>query len=292
MQEQEQRHSRSFPALAEVNTMPFTAKNFSLDFKDGAAVMAVINLTPDSFYEGSRYSSQQAVEYAKQACEKGAAILDIGAQSTAPDSTPITDEEEIERLIEPLKAIRKACHVPISVDTFSLRVAKAALENGADIINDVSGKASYEMAELISAHGAGWIVMHTGGLSSAEERNEITDIKEEINSFFEKAIRTAEEKSLSRNQLCLDPGIGFGKSREDDLDIIANFYKLKSHGCAKLAALSRKRVTKLCGDALTGTVISNAACIAGGADIIRVHDIEQGFAAAKMAKLLTEARNG
>ncbi len=272
--------------------MPFVTKNFSLDFNSSTAVMAVINLTPDSFYEGSRYSFQQAVEYAVQACEKGVAILDLGAQSTAPDSSPITDEEEIERLIEPLKAIRSACNVPISVDTFSIEVAKAALENGADIINDVSGKASSEMAELIAEYNAGWIIMHTGGLSSAEERDDTTDITDEINSFFEEAVRIADEKSLSRNQLCLDPGIGFGKSREDDLNIIANFCKLRSHGCAKLAALSRKRVTKLCGDALTGTVISNAACIAGGADIIRVHDIEQGFAAAKMAKLLTEARNG
>ena len=272
--------------------MPFTTKNFSQDFENGAAVMAVINLTPDSFYEGSRYNLQQAVEYAKQACEKGAAILDLGAQSTAPDSSPITDEEETARLIEPLKEIRRICHVPISVDTFSLKVAKAALENGADIINDVSGKASPEMAELISEYGAGWIIMHTGGLASSEERKQDGDIIDEINSFFEYALRTASIHSLSPNQICLDPGIGFGKSREDDLNIIANFSKLNSHGCTKLAALSRKRVTKLCGDALTGTIISNTACIAGGADIIRVHDIEQGFAAVKMAKLLTEARNG
>lgn len=272
--------------------MPFVTKNFSLDFNSGAALMAVINLTPDSFYEGSRYSFQQAVEYAKQACEKGVAILDLGAQSTAPESKPISDDEEISRLIEPLKAIRKVCRIPISVDTFSLKVAKAALENGADIINDVSGKASPEMAELISRYGAGWVIMHTGGLSSAEERKDTADITEKINSFFEKAVRIADEKSVSRNQLCLDPGIGFGKSREDDLNIIANFFKLKPYECTMLAALSRKRVTKLCGDALTGTIISNAACIAGGANIIRVHDIEQGFAAAKMAKLLTEARNG
>ncbi len=272
--------------------MPFITKDFSIDFKNGAAVMAVINLTPDSFYEGSRYALQHAVEYAKQACEKGVAILDLGAQSTAPNSSPISDEEEIGRLVEPLKTIRRICPVPISVDTFSLEVAKAALANGADIINDVSGKASPEMASLIKEYGAGWIVMHTGGLSSSEERKQTSDITEEINTFFDYAIRISDKNSIGRNQLCLDPGIGFGKSREDDLDIIANFSKLNSHGCTMLAALSRKRVTKLCGDALTGTVISNAACITGGADIIRVHDIEQGFAAAKMAKLLAEAKNG
>jgi len=272
--------------------MPFLTKRFSIDFTDGAKVMAVINLTPDSFYDGSRFDLQSAVEYAKQACEKGAAVIDLGAQSTAPYTSPISDEEEAERLIEPLKKIRDVCSVPISVDTFSLKVAKAALENGADIINDVSGTASPEMAALIAEHGAGWIIMHTGGLSSTQEREQDTFITDEINTFFDSAVKTADELGIGRNQLCLDPGIGFGKSREDDLNIIANFSQLNSNGCTMLAALSRKRVTKLCGDALTGTVISNAACIAGGANLIRVHDIEQGIAATKMAKLVTEARNG
>ena len=272
--------------------MSFTTKRFSLDFSNGAAVMAVINLTPDSFYEGSRYSFRQAVEYAKLACEKGAAILDLGAQSTAPDSTAISDEEEIARLIEPLKKIREVCSVPISVDTFSVKVAQAALDNGADIINDVSGKASPEMAALVTKYGAGWIIMHTGGLTSADEREQSTDITEEINMFFDTAVKVADKHLIDRSRLCLDPGIGFGKSRADDLNIIANFSRLNPNGCTMLAALSRKRVTKLSGDALTGTVISNAACIAGGADIIRVHDIEQGIAAAKMTKLLTEAKHG
>ena len=272
--------------------MVFKTKRFSLDFKEQAGVMAVINLTPDSFYEGSRFDTQRAVEYAKAACEKGATILDLGAQSTAPDSTSISDSEETERLIEPLIKIRKECPIPISVDTFSLEVAKAALENGADIINDVSGKASPEMAALVAEHGAGWVIMHTGGLTSAEERAQSTDITDEINTFFEQAVKTADKYLISRSNICLDPGIGFGKSRADDLNIIANFSRLNANGCNMLAALSRKRVTKLCGDALTGTVIANAACITGGANIIRVHDIEQGIAAAKMAKLIAEAKNG
>ncbi len=292
MPEPEQKLFRSFRAHAEDIAMPFTAKKFSIDFKDGAGVMAVINLTPDSFYEGSRYNLQEAVEYAKEACEKGAAILDLGAQSTAPDSTAISDKEEIDRLIEPLVKIREVCSVPISVDTFSLEVAKAALENGADIINDVSGKASPEMAALIAEHSAGWIVMHTGGLTSAQERVQNTDIINEINVFFEHTVGIADKHSLNRSQLCLDPGIGFGKSRTDDLNIIANFSQLNPHGCALIAALSRKRVTKLCGDALTGTIIANTVCINGGANIIRVHDIEQGLATAKTAKLLAEAKNG
>ena len=115
----------------------FKAKNHILPTAEKALVMAVINLTPDSFYEGSRFDFSNAVAAAELAVKQGADIIDIGAQSTAPDSTPITAEEELQRLIQPLKSIRKAVDIPISVDTFFPEVAKAALENGADIINDV-----------------------------------------------------------------------------------------------------------------------------------------------------------
>lgn len=272
--------------------MIFRTRRATLDFSDTAKIMAVINLTPDSFYEGSRYLADSAVEYAVKAMNSGAAIIDIGAQSTAPQSKPITAEEEINRLITPLRAIREAVSLPISVDTYFPEVAHAALENGADIINDVSGTASSEMASLAAQYDAGWIVMHTGGFKSNEERKSTADITDEISSFFAYALSIAESCGLPKSNLCFDPGIGFGKSREDDLRIISRFSHINSFGCAKLAALSRKRVTKLCGDALTGTVISNAACIAGGANIIRVHDVEQALAAAQMTKLLTEAKNG
>lgn len=272
--------------------MIFKTRNYTLDLHDRTGIMAVINLTPDSFYEGSRYSFNSAVEYAIQAQAKGASIIDLGAQSTAPGNSPITAEEELQRLIAPLKAIRKEVDIPISIDTYFPQVARAALESGADIINDVSGTVCEEMANIAAEFNAGWIIMHTGGLTSNDLRTERTDIVEEINSFFKAAAEKAIRFGLSEAQLCFDPGIGFGKTREDDLKIIAEFSKLDSSSCVKLAALSRKRVTRLCGDALTGTVLSNAACIAGGANIIRVHDIEQGIAAAKMTKLLTEAKNG
>lgn len=272
--------------------MIFRTKRTALDLSDTAKIMAVINLTPDSFYSDSRFAEDNAVEYAVKAMDSGAAIIDLGAQSTAPQSTPITAEEEIGRLLTPLRAIREAVDIPISVDTYFPEVARVALENGADIINDVSGIASAEMASLAAQYNAGWIVMHTGGLKSNEERCCDTDIICEINAFFSEALGTAQRCGLPKENVCFDPGIGFGKSREDDLRIISGFSKIDSSGCAKLAALSRKRVTGLCGDRLTGTVIANAACIAGGANIIRVHDIEQSIATAQMTKLLTEAKNG
>lgn len=271
--------------------MFFKAKKYSLPLGQRTYIMAVINLTPDSFYEGSRFNSATAVDAARLAVEHGADIIDIGAQSTAPCSTPITAQQELERLIEPLKQIRKAVDVPISVDTFFLQVAKAALENGADIINDVSGTAAPEFAELAKQHGAGWVAMHTGGLKSSQAAEYENGVINDINVFFERAVNTALSIGLSHEQLCLDPGIGFGKTREDDLEIISNFQSLETYDCASLAALSRKRVTRLCGDALTGTAICNAMCILGGADIIRVHDVETAAATIKMAQMIKGGGN-
>ena len=253
--------------------------------KNRALVMAVINLTPDSFFEDSRVTADRAVEAALKAVSLGADILDLGAQSTAPDSKQITAEEEIERLITPLKEIRKAVSVPISIDTFYPLVAGQALENGADIINDVSGKASREMAELAATHNAGWVVMHTGNLNSSQEGTYESGVINDINRFFEKAVETARKAGLKKENLCLDPGIGFGKSREDDLEIVSHFTEFQKHGCVTMAALSRKRVTRLCGDALTGTIVLNTACILGGAGIIRVHDVEKASAQVKMLSL-------
>ncbi len=272
--------------------MIFKTRQSALDLTDKAAVMAVINLTPDSFYADSRFAADDAVKYAVNAEKSGADIIDLGAQSTAPQSRPITAEEEIARLLTPLKAIRDAVDIPISVDTYFPSVARIALENGADIINDVSGTSSAEMASIAAEYDAGWIAMHTGGLSSNQTRESRTDIISEINTFFALVRKTALDCLLPLENVCLDPGIGFGKSREDDLRIITAFRQLDPAGCATLAALSRKRVTKLCGDSLTGTVIANAVCIAGGANIIRVHDVEQALATAQMAKILTEAKNG
>ena len=180
--------------------MIFKARNYTLDLSE-AKVMAVINLTPDSFYEGSRFDLNSAVEQAVKADNDGAAIIDLGAQSTAPDSKPITEEEELERLIEPLKAVRKAVNIPISVDTFYPSIARAALQNGADIINDVSGKDDGVMSAIAARYGAGHIIMHTGSLASNETRNSTTNINEEISAFFRSAVAAAEKAGLKKENI-------------------------------------------------------------------------------------------
>lgn len=266
--------------------MNFSTKRTELPLGQKTYIMGVINLTPDSFFAASRTEPAAAAERAAELVRQGADVLDLGAQSTAPNSTPITAEQEAERLLEPLRAIRQAVDVPLSVDTFYPEVARLAAENGADILNDVSGLAGDAFAAVAAEYGCGWIVMHTGGCSSREAADYPHGVVTDINSFFERAYAAATAAGLSPEQLCFDPGIGFGKTRQDDLTVIRRFAELNTFGCAKLAALSRKRVTALCGDTLCGTLIADAACILGGADLLRVHDVAQAKAGAAMADLI------
>lgn len=266
--------------------MNFSTKRTELPLGQKTYIMGVINLTPDSFFAASRTEPAAAAERAAELVRQGADVLDLGAQSTAPNSTPITAEQEAERLLEPLRAIRQAVDVPLSVDTFYPEVARLAAENGADILNDVSGSAGDAFAAVAAENGCGWIVMHTGGCSSREAADYPHGVVADINSFFERAYAAATAAGLSPERLCFDPGIGFGKTRQDDLTVIRRFAELNTFGCAKLAALSRKRVTALCGDTLCGTLIADTACILGGADLLRVHDVAQAKAGAAMADLI------
>lgn len=266
--------------------MTFSTKRYTLPLGQKTYIMGIINLTPDSFFAASRTDRSAAVDRAVELVEQGADLLDLGAQSTAPNSTPITAEQEAERLLEPLRAIRRAVDVPLSVDTFFPEVARLAAENGADILNDVSGLASRDFAAIAAEYGCGWIVMHTGGKKSSEAAAYPNGVIADINLFFERACAAAAAVGLEPSRLCFDPGVGFGKTREDDLTVIRRFAELNAFGCAKLAALSRKRVTALCGETLCGTLTADAACIQGGADILRVHDVAQGKAGARMADLI------
>ncbi len=266
--------------------MNFSTKRYTLPLGQKTYIMGIINLTPDSFFAESRVNTGDAVQRAVALVRDGADVLDIGAQSTAPNSRPISAEEEAQRLIQPLRAIREQVDVPLSVDTFFPEVARLAAENGADILNDVSGSASRDLAELAAETGCGWIVMHTGGKTSREAADYTHGIIRDINLFFEQAYRQAEAAGMKPEQLCFDPGIGFGKTRENDLEIIRRFAELDRFGCASLAALSRKRVTALCGDTLLGTLAADTACICGGADLLRVHDVVQAKHSAIMTDMI------
>ncbi len=227
--------------------------------------MGIVNITPDSFSDGGCwFSEEDAVKHALQLIEDGADIIDLGAQSTRPGYEEIPAEEEWARLEPVLKTLRSLTDKPISVDTYFPYTAKKAIENGADIINDVGGKLESETAELINSSGAGWVVMHNGP-------GGVKEVKE----FFEKAITVCNKK-----QLCLDMGIGFGKTYEENLELIGNVKKYRIEGVPLLLGVSRKRVIGAASGEeepekrTYGNIAADTAAILSGADIIRIHDVK------------------
>ncbi len=272
----------------------FKTKTKDLITGERTLVMGILNFTPDSFSDGGRYfCGESAAERAVQLQEQGADIIDLGANSTRPGAEILSEAEELSRLQMVLPGLKAGLSVPLSVDTFYPGTARFALENGADIINDVSGTFNAEIAALVKAHGAGLVVTHAPKSASVEQKYEngvITDVR----AFFIETIKAAFEAGLSLTQLCLDPGIGFGKSRADDAEILRNLSWLKLNPCPLLVGASRKRITAVDSSLPEGrdfaTSAANAAAVAGGADIIRVHNVEAGVQAARMADIIF--RNG
>ena len=245
--------------------------------------MGIVNITPDSFSDGGTYfENDAAIFHALELIDEGADIIDLGAQSTRPGYVQISDKEEWERLESVLKKIRKKTDILISVDTFYPYVAEKALLNGADIINDVSGIINPKMADIIKKTGAGWVITHNGEGSCKE-----------VSEFFKESANKCMEFGINENQLCFDMGIGFGKSYEQNLELIANICEYKLEGYPLLIGLSRKRVIgKASGqenpkERLYGNIAAHTAAVFGGADIIRLHDIKnekQGIKTAEEIK--------
>ncbi|MBQ7045291.1 MAG: dihydropteroate synthase [Clostridia bacterium] len=262
--------------------MVFKAKNFVFD-DTKTHVMGILNLTPDSFSDGGRFSStQSAIDMALKMVAEGADIIDVGGQSTRPGSSIITAEEEWARIEPVLKILCKEKDFAVSVDTFYPEVAKKALDLGVDIINDVSGNFNEEMAALVTSSGCGWIIMHSSALDD-------TCIAGQINSFFADAAKKAAEYGILKEQLCFDAGIGFNKTNEQCFSIIKNTAEVRYKDYFYLLGASRKRCI---GAALQGipanerdigTSAANTIAIMGGANIIRVHCVKTAIDTARVA---------
>lgn len=268
----------------------FKGNGFSFEINKRTYIMGILNVTPDSFFDGGQWNSpEKAVEHALKMQEDGADIIDIGAQSTRPGSVFLSEAEELEIIKKYIPAVTSAVNVPVSVDTFYPRVAKYCLENGAKIINDVSSKMDREMALVVKKHNAGWIVMHTGNASASQEADysKCGGVVNDVLAFFDKAEEIAAEYSISRENICFDMGFGFGKSHFDNLELLRNIDKLKFPERALLTALSCKRLVKnetgADGyDRVFGTLAADTLAIAGGTDFIRVHHVKEACLAAKM----------
>ncbi len=250
-------------------------------------VMGILNVTPDSFSDGGKYQSvQAAVSRAVEMAREGADIIDIGGQSTRPGYQAVSQEEEWARIQEVIPAVVRAAGLPVSVDTFYPWVAQRALAAGASILNDVTGFGE-EMLQVAAGSDCGCVVMDPG--STGE------NICARVRSFFLDRLEAAKAAGVSRERLCFDPGVGFGKTLEENLTLLAHVERTRVEGCAFLMAASRKRVTgAFCGNPpfeqrLPATLAAHTAAILGGADLVRVHDVKEAVQAAKMADALKNA---
>lgn len=268
----------------------FSFKKLS-ENKKRPLVMGILNITPDSFSDGGEYSSlSKAMERIEALCNEGADIIDIGACSTAPMSMIASEEEELARLSILPQLIEKST-VPVSVDTFRPRVAEFALKCGATIINDESGEFSVEMASVVKAFGSGWIFMHTGGKSSAENSVYPIGVTDDVLSFFARMKKQATNYGINEDCLCYDCGIGFGKSRNDDVNLLSDCKKLSEYS-PLLVGVSRKRVIgeivsrQEPSERINGSIAAAAVAAYSGADILRVHDVSATVDAVKIASTI------
>ena len=238
--------------------------------------MGILNITPDSFSDGGKYiSAEKALKRALEIENSGADILDIGAQSTRPGHQKISPAEEWGRLSPVLSEICKSVKIPISIDTFYPEIAKKALDSGAEIINDVLGFESPEMFKLVSDYSCGAVIMHSG--------SNVRDIKK----FFDFKLSETVTHGINPENICFDPGIGFGKSREEDLWILQNIKDIKTENNALLIGASKKRIVGyLSGgedvsDRTLGTIAVDLYAQIGGANILRVHDVKEAVETSK-----------
>jgi dihydropteroate synthase len=253
-----------------------------LDFSGPCLVMAIINCNDDSFYAPSRAMDEKAVEQALKAEKAGANIIDFGGESTRPGSAYISEEEELRRVIPVIEAFRKQSDLPISVDTRKAGVARAALDAGADIVNDISALEDDPlMAPLCAEKGAVVVLMHKKGQPPNMQASPwYGDVIGEVAESLKRAVQHALEGGIGEDRIILDPGIGFGKRKEDNLALINRLAEIRVKDYPLLMALSRKTFIgditgKDAAGRLAGTLAANAAAIMRGADIIRVHDVEE-----------------
>lgn len=266
----------------------FRAGNFTFPLGQKTYIMGILNYTPDSFSDGGKYNSpEKALNYAFELEKQGVDIIDLGANSTRPGANILDEKEELKRLKEVFGAIENKISAPISVDTFYLTCAEYALNHGAVIINDVSGTFNNEIAQLVKSHNGAYIVTHNPcGADSVG--NYPKGVVFAVKEFFDKCINNAEKIGFDLDNLCLDMGLGFGKTNEENYELVRRVNELKYKSVALLAGASRKRMTNINGntapeerDIATGAI--HSLCIMGGTDIIRVHNVPMAIKYASAA---------
>ncbi|MBA4371886.1 MAG: dihydropteroate synthase [Thermodesulfovibrio sp.] len=272
--------------------MKLTWSHYNLDFDKKTHIMGILNITPDSFSDGGmHFDPAKAVDHALRMVDEGADIIDIGGESTRPGSDPVPLEEELRRTIPVIRAIAQRISIPLSIDTYKAEVAKQALEAGAAIVNDISGlRFDPEMPKTIAAFRVPVVVMHIKGTPRDMQINPSYDaLIPEIIEYLRECIAIATRAGISEEMLILDPGIGFGKTFEHNLQIINRLSEFKALGKLLLVGPSRKAfIGKILDNApaserLEGTAAAVTASILNGAHIVRVHDVKEMARVTKVA---------
>ncbi len=249
-------------------------------------VMGILNVTPDSFSDGGQFFSlESALERARQLIREGADILDIGGESSRPGAQPVPAEEELRRVIPVIRAIRAESNVPISVDTYKASVAEAALEAGANMVNDISAlRFDPQMVSVVARARVPVVLMHMQGEPRTMQQNPVyTDVVREIKEFLAERIAFAVACGVKRERILIDPGIGFGKTVAHNIEILRRLGELTELHCPIVIGTSRKSFIGWLGGTgaeplpvdkrLEGTIASNVIAVLNGAQVVRVHDV-------------------
>lgn len=264
------------PEVTTLNT------NHQLLSLENPLVMGIVNLTPDSFYDGGKYTNLEiALQQARRLLREGADILDIGAYSSRPSASSISEQEEVDRLLPFISLLKKEYpECVLSIDTFRSTVAEAAVQQGVDIINDISGgELDDRMFETVGRLQVPYILMHMRGTpETMQSLTEYQDVVLDISTYFEE--RIAKLRSFGVKDIILDPGVGFAKTIDQNFEIVRRFSEFSIFGLPLLAAISRKSmIYKALGtspqEALNGTSVLNSVLLLNGAKLLRVHDVKE-----------------
>jgi len=252
-------------------------------------VMGIVNVTPDSFSDGGLYTStEKAVEHALQLVAQGADILDIGGESTRPGATPVSLEQELERVIPVIEQLSKTAGVPLSIDTYKPEVMRVAIQAGVDIVNDIRALQEPSALEIVAQSQVGVCLMHMQGNPQTMQLDpQYTDVVAEVTAFLQDRLTAATKAGIAAERIVLDPGFGFGKRTAHNLALLQELKQLAVLGCPLLVGLSRKSVLgKLVGgdvdERLHAGLAASVISVMKGANIVRVHDVKATVDALKV----------
>ena len=277
-----------------IGIVKLRAGQFEFVFPRPALVMGIVNVTPDSFSDGGRFlDASAAVAHALQLVEQGAGIIDVGGESTRPGALPVAEPEELRRVMPVIEQLAGRIKVPISIDTAKAGVARAALAAGASIVNDVAAnREDGALWRLVAEARAGYVCMHAQGTPQTMQAEPIyTDVVREVREFFSERIRRLSDCGVGRDQIILDPGIGFGKTVKHNLQLLGAARSFASFERPMLLGVSRKSfIGKLLGAELAARLPGALACaclaVAAGVQIIRAHDVAETVQAIRMTEAI------